>query len=173
MPVGRTNRRTFIAVLGSAAAWPVVTRAQHPATLPIIGFLSSASQGPTEYQVTAFREGLKEAGYVEGQNVAIEYRWANGRYDQLPALASELVNKQIGVIVAVAPVSAMAAKKAAPNTPIVFVTGVDPVGLGLVASLNRPGGYLTGINFNIADLPGKSLGITLQVIPSINSLAPS
>ena len=130
------KRRTFIAGLGSAAAWPVVARGQQP-PLPLIGFLNSGSPGGYAPYVAAFRQGLKETGYVEGQKVAIEFRWADGQYDRVPAMAAELVRRQVAVIVANTP-GVMAVKAATTTIPIVFTAATDPVKIGLVASLSRP-----------------------------------
>jgi putative tryptophan/tyrosine transport system substrate-binding protein len=159
------NRRTFIAGLGSAAAWPVVGRAQQP-VLPVIGYLSPQSADDSEFLTDAFRQGLKETGYIDGQNVAVEYHWAENQYDRLPALAADVVRRGVAVIVAYGAAAALAAKAATTTTPIVFVTGTDPVAAGLVTSLNRPGANLTGNTILNAELAPKQLQLLRELIPN-------
>jgi putative ABC transport system substrate-binding protein len=165
------RRREFIALVGSSAAWPLAARAQQPG-MPVIGFLHSASPEPYAPLVNAFRQSLKEAGYVEGQNVAIEYRWAENQIARLPTLATELANRRASVIVAGgSPVAALAAKSATTTIPIVFMNAADPVGIGLVASFNRPGGNLTGATLLSAELVAKRLGILRDLLPSVKKIA--
>ena len=163
------KRRDFITLIGGGAAWPLAVRAQQ--AMPVIGFLHSASPDGNADRVRTFRQGLKETGFVEGENVAIEYRWADSQVERLPALATELVRRGVAVIVVFGPVVAFAAKAATTTIPIVFVVPEDPVRLGLVTSLARPGGNLTGINFFPAEVTGKRLELLRELVPAAVRIA--
>ena len=166
------KRREFITLLsGAAAAWPLAAWAQQ-AAMPVVGFMAGSSPAALSRQVAAFREGLKEAGFIEGMNVAVEYRYGEGQLDRFPALASDLVRRQVAVIVVSGgPTGVLAAKQASTTIPIVFSIGSDPVEIGLVASLNRPGGNITGVYQFTAGLEAKRLGLLREMVPKATTIA--
>jgi putative tryptophan/tyrosine transport system substrate-binding protein len=165
------KRRELLSLLGgAAAAWPLVARAQQ-AAMPVIGFMSSGSPGPLRRQIAAVHEGLKEAGYVDGQNVAMEFRFAEGQFDRFPALAADLVRRQVAVLMATSNAGALAAKQATATIPIVFSVGGDPVTTGLVDSLHRPSRNMTGVYQFTAGLEAKRLGLLHDLVPQVTTIA--
>jgi putative tryptophan/tyrosine transport system substrate-binding protein len=162
------RRREFLGLIGSAAGWPLSAQAQQPTSMPLIGFMNGASAALSTEYLQHFRQGLAEMGYVEGQNLAIEFRWANGRYDQLPGLAADLVTRNVAVIAATSTPAGLPAKAATTTIPIVFVTGSDPVEQGLVKSLSRPEGNVTGITTLAVELGQKRMELMREVVPSAN-----
>jgi putative ABC transport system substrate-binding protein len=167
------RRRDFVTVLtGAAATWPLMALAQQPPTMPVIGYLNGASAAQFPQLLAGFHKGLSETGYSEGRNVAIEYRYADGQYDRLPALAADLVSRRVSAIVATAGTPTIrAAKAATSNIPIVFVIGGDPVTFGIVASLNRPGGNITGMTLAGSETVAKRLGVMLELVPAAAVIA--
>ncbi|MFL6796291.1 MAG: ABC transporter substrate-binding protein, partial [Xanthobacteraceae bacterium] len=165
MQFDQLKRREFIAVVGGAAAWPLAARAQQSA-MPVIGYLNSGSLEPIAHLMGVFRQSLAEAGYVEGRNVVLQYRWAEGHYDRMPAMAEELVRRPVDVIVASPTPTALVAKAATTTIPIVFGVTDDPVRLGLVSSIARPQGNATGVYFFLSDLAAKQLGLLRELAPA-------
>ena len=166
------RRREFITLIGGAATWPLAARAQQPA-MPVIGFLRNTSADASANLVAAFRQGLSEVGYAEGQNLAIEYRWSEGRDELIPTLAAELVRRPVAVFVAANSTALVAAKTATKTIPIVFVTGDDPVQLGFVTSLSRPAGNITGVSFYSGTLGAKQVELLHEILPKVTAIGRS
>jgi putative tryptophan/tyrosine transport system substrate-binding protein len=169
MPVN-IRRRELIAALGGAATWPLVARAQQPA-MPVVGLLDAGSAAQRVDAVAAFRKGLAEVGFIEGQNVVLEFRWADGNYKRLPELAADLVRRASAIVAPGTTAAALAAKAATATIPIVFGVGIDPVKSGLVASLNHPGGNVTGVSFFIGEMVAKRMQLLRELVPTAHRIA--